>query len=636
MPTHSTAKEEVKDIIREWLEATMDFPSLISGEELITPELVDSIYLQFLSAYRVHIDQTTTDETYKDLSEDDLFAIGVDLAKQAFYREIEVTPEARGVVSDLLRKTEYLVDKVLFKNDPVKAWNAMVDSMEGPPAVRSKLKRPETRNRAIRYWENVATDPSAGNELRGMPPYDFYEQFILPNIDVHGNLSLPQDRKVKQQLIKALEVSGYVIPTTPEGFQLFMQGVDAATSSISARLFVAGSIQDPEDIVPIDATPYIDQAIVSFPTPEELMAPPLEGQFLSAILASGRLAPTDPEQLDEWMKLVRRGARTVAQRFAVAEAGGEEVDLDSFLEQSVGEFPTDEQFAAQGFTPSGIRADAFAPFPPGMDIASQFAETAAETDTEHDARIAKGAIAYAAFLEETGVEDIDEEEAGRRLRELEAQIAAAEQRAGDRGLSDEERAEAKKEAARLRKFYERFVAPPAQQTLTPEQQAEEEKKAKFNIQIQQAMGVREAQGDQESAREIFDLLTGTPFEPLASITPMRVQSAQDLSEPMAELKTFFTGLVADETSLREAKEGYQERLQGLMDIPSKRARTFSAIESEGFEAAAKQQQSMFTQRSEALTERRQSLEQLRTTLEEEATRRRRESMAAIPRRTTVV
>jgi hypothetical protein len=105
---------------------------------------------------------------------------------------------------------------------------------------------------------------------------------------------------------------------------------------------------------------------------------------------------------------------------------------------------------------------------------------------------------------------------------------------------------------------------------------------------------------------------------------------------MAELKTFFTGLVADETSLREAKEGYQERLQGLMDIPSKRARTFSAIESEGFEAAAKQQQSMFTQRSEALTERRQSLEQLRTTLEEEATRRRRESMAAIPRRTTVV
>ena len=282
-----------------------------------------------------------------------------------------------------------------------------------------------------------------------------------------------------------------------------------------------------------------------------------------------------------------------------------------------------------------------------MDIASQFAETAAETDTEHDARIAKGAIAYAAFLEEAGVEDIDEEEAGRRLRELEAQIAAAEQRAGDRGLSDEERAEAKKEAARLRKFFERFVAPPApapaQKKLTPEEQAAEDEQNRLNFLIQGAMGIREAQAQQKSARAIFSqIAVPSPFTDLEPLPSIRLSADEDLSRPTAELARLMEGLGIEEAALSTAKEESAQRIRSAMNMPLEDlympgvSRTFGSFEAEAFTAAAKQQQELFSTRAEALRQRRFGLEQAQSEIEREDELRRGASLAATPLRKTVV
>lgn len=399
-----------------------------------------------------------------------------------------------------------------------------------------------------------------------------------------------------------------------------------------------------------DSFPTVDQVLKSSAT--------LEQRIIAGLEAAGREVPTDPERLAVFTKAVKAAAGTAQQRMDVAKSrAGTDVEIDpgEFITEAVGEFPTDEQL---GFTPSGIRADAFAPFPPGMDIASQFAETAAETDTEHDARIAKGAIAYAAFLEEAGVEDIDEEEAGRRLRELEAQIAEAERRAGDRrqrwdtrglpiGLSDEERAEAKKEAARLRKFYERFVAPPApapaQKKLTPEEQAAEDEQNRLNFLIQGAMGIREAQAQQKSARAIFSqIAVPSPFTDLEPLPRIRLSADEDLSRPTAELARLMEGLGIEEAALSTAKEESAQRIRSAMNMPLEDlympgvSRTFGSFEAEAFTAAAKQQQELFSTRAEALRQRRFGLEQAQSEIEREDELRRRASLAATPLRKTVV
>jgi hypothetical protein len=553
------------------------------------------------------------------------------------------------------------IQTIVDRGDFRKQWRAIVLEFMPPgmtPAASTKLMSDKTYTAVQNKWLELTDN----RDFAGIP-FEDLALVLMDTFDPRTGImaGLQREKSVDKAAARAsirrrLHELGLVPELPPPAWfdeldRRADQLLGVYGNEIAAAENAGQRVPNIDDV--LRRTPIAD----SFPTVDQVLksSATLEQRIIAGLEAAGREVPTDPERLAVFTKAVKAAAGTAQQRMDVAKSrAGTDVEIDpgEFITEAVGEFPTDEQL---GFTPSGIRADAFAPFPPGMDIARQ----AQETDAERSERFKKGAAAYAGYVFDVEGEDIDEEEAERRLRELEAQIAEAERRAGDRmghrwdklglpiGLSDEERAEAKKEAARLRKFYERFVAPPApapaQKKLTPEEQAAEDEQNRLNFLIQGAMGIREAQAQQKSARAIFSqIAVPSPFTDLEPLPSIRLSADEDLSRPTAELARLMEGLGIEEAALSTAKEESAQRIRSAMNMPLEDlympgvSRTFGSFEAEAFTAAAKQQQELFSTRAEALRQRRFGLEQAQSEIEREDELRRGASLAATPLRKTVV